>query len=105
MPKHFGPWFTCDAQRFLSLYSGKGPEEIFTYWDPKRNPRTLGTISLPTLVLLAGDDEFADRPAKDIAAWFEKHLQKGRVVIIPGAKHSFRGDEKVVAHAIRKFIR
>src|SRR3989338_1711132 len=65
-----------DAQRFVSLYSGKGSEEIFTYWDPKQNPRALRLIRAPALVLLAGKDEYSDRPAKSIAAWFEKHLRK-----------------------------
>jgi len=94
-----------DAQRFLGLYSGKGPEEIFTYWDPKRNPRTLRTVRLPTLVLLAAKDEFADRPAKEIAAWFERNLRKGKVVIVPRVKHSFRGGEKRVAAEIHRWMK
>ena len=93
-----------DAQRFVSLYSGKGSEEIFTYWDPKQNPRALRLIRAPALVLLAGKDEYSDRPAKSIAAWFEKHLRKCKVVIIPRVTHSFRGAEKRVAREIQRFI-
>ena len=98
------PWI-ADAQRFLSLYSGDSSEEIFTYWDPIRNPRTLKSVRIPVLVLPAAKEEFADRPAKEIAAWFSKHLRKGKVVIVPRVKHSFRGGEKVVAREIRRFIK
>lgn len=93
-----------DAQRFLSLYSGKGPEEIFTYWDPKRNPRTLKNVRLPVLVLLAGNDEFADRSAKKIAGWFEKHLRRGRVVVVLRVEHGFRGGEARVVKEIRRWM-
>ena len=27
-----------DAQRFLSLYSGNSQEEVFPYWDKKKDP-------------------------------------------------------------------
>ena len=59
-----------DAQRFLSLYSGDSQEEIFTYWDPKRKAKTLESVRLPVLVLLAEKDEYADRPAQKIGDWF-----------------------------------
>ena len=94
-----------DAQRFVSLYSGEGAEEIFTYWDSKRQPKTLRKITKSVLVLLAGKDEYSDRPAKEIAAWFEKHLRSGKVVIVPHVKHSFRGAEKQVARTIRQWMK
>ncbi len=97
------PW---SAQRFLSLYSGVGAEEIFTYWDAKRHPRTLKSVKVPLLVLLAEKDEYGDRPAKRIGKWFEKHLQaKHRIAIIPRVPHSFKGGEKAVANAIRNFMK
>ncbi|OGG80631.1 hypothetical protein A3A39_04030 [Candidatus Kaiserbacteria bacterium RIFCSPLOWO2_01_FULL_54_13] len=105
MPKELGPWFVCDAQRFLSLYTPDSVEEIFTYAQAKKTPRLLKKVRISTLVLLAGADEHGDRPAKEIAAWFEKNTRKGRVVIIPRVKHSFRGGEKVVAREIRRFIK
>lgn len=95
----------ADAQRFISLYSGTSAEEIFTYWDAKRNPRTLRSVKIPTLVLLAGKDEYADRPAKEIAAWFDKNISAPHsVAIVPRVEHGFKGGEKQVARAIRKFI-
>ncbi|MBI2610471.1 alpha/beta fold hydrolase [Candidatus Kaiserbacteria bacterium] len=99
------PWI-ADAQRFMSLYSGRGPEEIFTYWDPKRNPRVLKSVRLPALVLLAGRDEFGDRPAKEIVKWFEVNNRSRdfRAMVIAGARHGFKGYERDVARAIRRFI-
>ncbi len=85
---------TISAERFISLYSGKGPEEIFTYWDPNRRPVTLRKIRTPILVALAGKDEHADRPAEDMAAWFSRHLKDGdAITIIPGANHGFHRKE------------
>ena len=107
------PWI-ADAQRFLSLYSGTGAEEIFTYWDSSKNPRTLKSVRLPILVMIAEKEEFSHIPAKQIAAWFEKHLYAGEVVIVPKVGHSFssrggsasggNGGEKKVAAHIRSFI-
>lgn len=97
------PWI-ADAQRFLSLYSGNSAEEIFTYWDTSRSPRTLQSVRMPILVMLAEKEEFSDIPARQIAAWFEKHLRKGRAVVVPRVGHSFKGAEKAVAAHIKRFI-
>jgi alpha-beta hydrolase superfamily lysophospholipase len=98
------PWLS-DAKRFVSLYAGKGPEELFTYWDPDRKAM-IGRINLPVLVLLPHNDEFADRPISKIAAWFESNLKRtDRVVIIPHAGHSLRGAEKATVSEIRRFMR
>ena len=107
------PWI-ADAQRFLSLYTGASAEEIFTYWDTSKSPRTLKSVRIPLLVLLAEKEEFSHIPAKQIAAWFETHIRKGRAVIVPKVGHSFssgggsasggNGGEKMVAAHIRSFI-
>ena len=96
------PW---SAQRYTSLFAGAGPEEIFTYWDASKNPRTLKSIKTPILVLLAGKDEHGDRPAKEIAMWFGKHIRTPhRVFVVPRVPHGFKGAEKKVATHIRRFI-
>ena len=95
-----------DAQRFLSLYSGKGPEEIFTYWNENRTPKILQKIKKPTLVLLAGSDEYSDRPIGDIKKWFEKNIKAPvNVTIVPHTGHSFRGAEVKVVRIIRRWIK
>lgn len=94
-----------DAQRYVSLYSKKGNEEIFTYWDPLRTPKHLRSVKLPILAVLAGKDEYWDRPVGEIADWFLKHLYSGEVAVIPGVAHSFHGGQKIAARAIDGFMK
>lgn len=97
------PW-SVDAQRFMSLYSGTSAEEIFTYWDASRSPRTLRSVRIPILVLLAEKEEFSDIPATQIATWFEERLHNGRAIVVPNVGHSFKGGEKKLAAHIRRFM-
>ncbi|MDO8561648.1 MAG: alpha/beta fold hydrolase [bacterium] len=98
--------YTIDAQRFLSLYTPDSVEEIFTYAQPTKNPRTLKSVTMPLLVLLAEKDEYGDRPAKKIAEWF---LKNGRgnlqTLIVPRTTHSFHGKEKTVASVIKRWVK
>ncbi len=95
-----------DAQRFLSLYTPASPEEIFTYAQPGKTPRTLQKVKLPLLVVLAGRDEYADRPAASLAAWFQGHLRSRRfdIEIVFGARHGLKGKEAQVAAAVRRWL-
>lgn len=96
---------TLDAQRFLSLYTSDSIEEIFTYAQPKKDPRTLKKARVPVLALLAEKDEFLGRPIGPVREWFGNSLKRNdTVAVIPRVKHSFRGGEKVVAREVRKFI-
>ncbi len=102
LPKEVGPWFTCDAQRFLSLYTSDSAEEIFTYAQPQKNPRVLRSVRTPILVVLAGKEEHTKRPAKQLAQWFEKYIRAPhKVVVVPRVGHGFKGGESAVARAIR----
>ncbi|HVB85454.1 MAG TPA: alpha/beta fold hydrolase [Candidatus Dormibacteraeota bacterium] len=96
-----------DAQRFLSLYTPNSKEEIFTYAQPKKIPRALRKVKIPMLVVFAADDEYRDRPTEEIAAWFRKNLRSPRaaIEIIPGASHSFNGQESQLAASIRRWLR
>jgi pimeloyl-ACP methyl ester carboxylesterase len=94
-----------DAQRFLSLYSGKGNEEIFTYWAPEQKPKTLRSIEIPILAIVAENDEYNDRPAGEIAAWLLEHLYTGEVMVVPKALHSFHGTFNVIGAAIDRFMK
>src|SRR5690606_34801397 len=56
-----GTWYVpIDAQRWLSLYTPDSAEEIFTYASG-RKPTMLRRVKLPMLVLLAQNDQCADR--------------------------------------------
>jgi pimeloyl-ACP methyl ester carboxylesterase len=99
------PWI-ADAQRFLSLYTGSSAEEVFTYWKPQESPKALRSVRTPTLVLLAENDEYADRPAKEIGMWFEQNVRAShRVVIVPKVGHNFKGGEKKVAAVMKEFMK
>lgn len=104
MPSDIWP-LTHDAQRFLSLFTPESAEEIFTYASGKK-PRTLQVVNKPLLAVFAGGDEFTDRPAEEIAAWFEKTLfrKKHQIEIVKGSPHHFSGHEVEVSKLIREWI-
>ncbi len=96
-----------DAQRFLSLYTPDSVEEVFSYAQPKKNPRVLKSVLLPILSIFAEEDEYADRPAEEIKNWFAQSAKsvKLETVIVPNALHGFQGKEKAVAEAIKLWIK
>src|SRR3989344_95625 len=100
------PEWWMDAQRFISLHTPDSVEEIFSYVNPKKIPRTYRALQVPTLVLLAEKDEYADRPATKMAAWFGEHSRSKRfnLKIILKAGTSFKGAEMQVARAIKQWI-
>lgn len=105
MPAFLQDGSQSDAQRFLSLNTPDSVETIFPYEQRGRRPRLLQAVKRPILVLWAENDEYSDRPAKEVAMWFESNIEaKHRVVVIPGVKHSFKGAEGIVARTIRSFI-
>ncbi|MDO8552676.1 MAG: alpha/beta fold hydrolase [bacterium] len=94
-----------DAQRFISLYTPDSAEEMFTYAQPKKIPRLLQSVKLPIFALLADEDEFADRPAVEIAEWFERNTDANlETLIVPRATHGFRGKELQVSDAIKTWL-
>jgi alpha-beta hydrolase superfamily lysophospholipase len=100
------PGWWLDAQRFLSLYTPDSAEEIFTYIDPKKKPRTYAALTVPTLVFLAEKDEYNDRLATKLAEWFAEHSRADRfeLDICKGATHAFKEAEAEVATRIRRWI-
>lgn len=107
MPRKFlTSWSLDDAQRFLSLYGADSPESIFCYEQPDAQPRTLRAVSLPMLAVWAQRDEYADRSASAIREWFLRHMNdKSSFLCIPDAEHGFKGAERSVAKAIRRFMK
>jgi len=105
MPANLGSWFVCDAQRFLSLYTPESVEEIFTYAQPKKIPKTLRSVRVPILTLLAGAEEHTKRPVKELVQWFDSSIRsQHKVLVVPKVNHGFKGGERVVARAIRSFM-
>lgn len=100
------PGWWMDAQRFLSLHTPESLEEIFSYANPGKKPRIYQAVTTPLLVLLPEEDEYRDRPMREIAAWF-KASQKSRrfgITVFPKAEHSFSGVEAEVADTIKQWI-
>jgi pimeloyl-ACP methyl ester carboxylesterase len=95
-----------DAQRFLSLYALDSKEEIFTYAQPGKVPRTLQKVKIPLLVVFAGRDEYRDRATRAIADWFRENLrsQESDIAIVPGARHGFSGYQAKVAGLVRRWL-
>jgi pimeloyl-ACP methyl ester carboxylesterase len=95
-----------DAQRYISLFSPESTEEIFSYVDPEKKPKIYESLIVPALVVLAADDEYADRPAGQIEAWFVKHSRSKRLGVrtIPKTDHGFSGAEKAVTATIRQWM-
>lgn len=96
-----------DAQRFLSLYAPDSKEEIFSYAQPGKIPRTLRKLDVPLLVIFAGNDEYRDRDTHEIAAWFRGNLRshQAKIEIVPGARHSFNGQETRVASSVGRWVK
>jgi alpha-beta hydrolase superfamily lysophospholipase len=94
LPKNLWPNLV-DAQRFLSLFTPESKEEIFSYAVPTKKPSVMLKIQKPLLVILAGEDQFTDRPMIEIFTWFKKVLanQAAEVLMIKKSLHSFSGHE------------
>ncbi len=106
MPQDVWPEL-IDAQRFISLYTPDSPEEIFKYWTPETEPKTYSAVTLPVLTVFASADEYADRSAEELAAWFKEKSSAGtfKSVIIKDALHNLSGYEDQVATAIEEWAK
>ena len=95
-----------DAQRYLSLYTPDSEEEIFTYSQPNKQPKTLQKVKRPVLVILAEKDEYADRPAPEIAQWFLKtsDSDKLKVEILKNSLHNLANKEIEAAKLIKRWV-
>jgi pimeloyl-ACP methyl ester carboxylesterase len=93
-----------DAQRFLSLYTPDSVEEIFTYGQPGKKPQLLQKVTAPLLILLAENDEYADRPIVEIADWFKDNVGHASVELIPGSLHSLTGKDDQIQSQISSWI-
>lgn len=100
-------YFPLTPRRYLSLYEPGGAEDVFDYYRKRPKLTAFSRIRQPLCVVLAGADEYSDRPVEDIAAVYRSHQRSKQYheVIIPGAFHSFGGKEKEVVGAIVGWMR
>ncbi len=95
-----------DAQRFLSLYTPDSEEEIFTYVNSNKIPKTLRKVKIPIFAVFAGKDEYHDRPTKKIVSWFEKNSksQDLTIKVVENSPHSFQDHKEKVSKEIQKWL-
>jgi len=105
MRRDLWPDELIDAQRFISLYTPDSPEEIFTYSHQEDEPIALSKVKIPTLVILANQDEYGDRPMKDIASWFKKKSKsKSLDIQFIDSTHNLTGKEVEVKSLIKRWV-
>lgn len=94
-------------KRYLSLFDPGGSEDVFDYYNKQPKLAVFSRIKKPVCVVLAGADEYADRPVLDILTVLKKHHRSTNFhgFIIPGAFHSFNGKEKQVVGKILRWAR
>jgi len=101
LPETLSP-IPCDAQRWLSLYTLESQEEIFTYASGKI-PRTLNTVKVPLLAVFSRKDQYADRPAEELASWFAAQETVCGVEIVDASDHGFSDAAGKVTKMIQTF--
>jgi pimeloyl-ACP methyl ester carboxylesterase len=105
VPRAFGFW---SAQRFISLYRPGAAEDVFPYYRPDARWAALGRVRLPVAVIVGRRDEYLDRRAAELIAAFERNATRARSfcgIVIPRARHGFRGQERVLAREIVRWAR
>ncbi len=98
-------FFPITPKRFLSLFEPGSTEDTFDYGERKPKLTYFSRIRLPLFVVLAGKDEYADRPIKNIKIVFDEHAKSKhyKSVIIPKTLHKFNGKEKEFAQEIAEW--
>jgi pimeloyl-ACP methyl ester carboxylesterase len=105
VPRAFGFY---SARRFISLYRPGGAEDVFPYYRPEARWAALRRVRVPVAAIIGSRDEFLDRGAGEVIAAFERHATRADSfagIIVPRARHGFRGHEDALARAIVGWIR
>ena len=101
-------WGFLSARRFISLYRPGEAEDVFPYYRPDARWTALRRIRVPLAVIVGGRDEYLDRRAAEMIAAFERNAIRARAftgVVVPRARHGFRGHEPALARAIVRWAR
>ncbi|MEK7141017.1 MAG: DUF1749 domain-containing protein [Patescibacteria group bacterium] len=93
--------------RYLSLFDPGGNEDVFDYYSPQPKLSAFSRIQQPLCVVLAGSDEYTDRPVIDILHILKEHTHSSNFQgsIIPDAFHSFGGKERVMIDSILQWMK
>jgi alpha-beta hydrolase superfamily lysophospholipase len=96
-------WGFLSARRFLSLYRPGGTEDVFPYYRPAARWAALRRVRVPLAVIVGSRDEYLDRSAEELIAAFARNATGTRMftgVVVPRARHGFRGWERVLAREV-----
>lgn len=100
VPREFGVY---SARRFISLYRPGEAEDVFPYYRPRARWAALRRVRVPVAAIIGSRDEFLDRRASEVIAAFAENAVRAASfagIIVPGARHGFRGREEALARAI-----
>jgi alpha-beta hydrolase superfamily lysophospholipase len=101
-------WGFRSARRFISLYRPGETEDVFPYYRPDGRWTALGRVRVPVAVIVGGRDEYLDRRAAAVVTAFERNATRTRAftgIVVPGARHGFRGHEAALAREIVRWAR
>jgi hypothetical protein len=63
---------------------------------------------VPLAVIVGSRDEYLDRRARELIAAFARNAPRPRAftgIVVPGARHGFRGHERILARAVVRWAR
>ncbi len=94
-------------KRYLSLFDPGGIEDVFDYYSTQPKLTVFSHIKQPLCVVLAGADEYCDRPVEEIAVVYRTYQRSKQYheIIIPDAFHSYGGKEAEVVGEIVRWIK
>lgn len=104
VPRAFGFW---SARRYLSLYRPGGAEDVFPYYRPDARWNALRRVRLPIAAIVGRRDEYLDRPPGALIDALARNAARARSftgIVIPQARHGFRGCEHDLARAMVRWI-
>jgi acetyl esterase/lipase len=105
VPREFGFW---TARRYLSLYRPGGAEDVFPYYRPGARWTALRSVRLPVAAVVGAQDEYLDRPARELIEAFAANAVRARSftgIVVPRANHGFQRREADLARALLGWIR
>lgn len=93
-------------KRYLSLFDPGGIEDVFDYYSKQPKLTVFSRIKKPICVVLAGADEYTDRPVSETLNVLRGHHRSINFqgFIIPNAFHSFGGQEQEVVSTILHWV-
>ena len=99
-------FFPMTARRFVSLNKKSSAEEVFDYGEENPKMTMLKRITKPLFVIVSENDEYLDRPAKDVVRVFDEHIKSKhyKSMVFPAANHGFTEKERAFVDAVSGWI-